>query len=84
MSLFRNFIVLVPDRHLVSPENIQIFFPPLSFSGMQVTTEVLISPCVSDLAPCTIMFHLIFIAPAQVCQLFLYNFVILFHVDIAC
>lgn len=50
---------------------------------MQVTKEILISPCVSNLAPCTIMFHLIFFAPTQVCQLFLYNFLILFHVDIA-
>lgn len=44
MCLFRNFIVLVPNRHIVSPKNIQIFFLLCHFQACRLQQKFLLVP----------------------------------------
>lgn len=44
MCLFHNFTVLVPDRHLVSPKNIQTFFLLCHFQAYKLQQKFLLVP----------------------------------------
>lgn len=44
MCLFHNFIMLVPNRHIVSPKNIQIFFLLCHFQACRLQQKFLLVP----------------------------------------
>lgn len=71
---FRNFIMLLPERHLMSPK--PSFFLLCHFQACRLQQKI--QSLASGPAPHTPTFHLIFIVPAQMWQLFLYSSLIFF------
>lgn len=62
MCLFRNFTMLVPDRHLVSPKNIQTFFLLCHFQPYRLQQKfflVTVCPTLHRALSCFIAFSLL-------------------------